>query len=90
MHLLDPPASGIVESENGSLRPAMTFGQQRHRQKNRRGGGGEPDANFASPLTPKHHSKAARTLLRAAKWGARSVPVDRLGHSVPVCSSHRR
>ena len=30
------------------------------------------------PLGPKHHSKAARTLLMAAKWGIRSVPVDEL------------
>ena len=43
-----------------------------------------------SPLSPKDHSNAARTLLSAAKWGVRSTPVDKVAHSVPACSSHRR
>src|SRR6266851_4572275 len=41
MHLLGPTASCIVEGENGSLGPAMTFREQRHRQKNRGGSGGK-------------------------------------------------
>ena len=42
------------------------------------------------PSAPKHHSRAARTLLRPAKWGARCGPFEKVGHSVPVCFSHRR
>ena len=37
-----------------------------------------------SPLTPKHHSKAARALFRPSRCGARSVPVDKVDHSVAV------
>ena len=46
MHLLEPAASGVVERGNRALRPAMAFGQQRHRQEHRRGGGGKPDADL--------------------------------------------
>ena len=36
---------------------------------------------FGSPFCRKHHSNAARTLLRAAKYGARSAPVGKTGQS---------
>ena len=49
-----------------------------------------PTPMSAFPLAPKHHSKAARTLLSPAKCGARSVLVDKVDHSIRACSSHRR
>src|ERR1700722_8630669 len=45
LHLLAPTAKGIVEREKRPLRPAMTFSHQGHRQKSRRGGGGQTNAD---------------------------------------------
>ena len=91
MHLLGRSVSSLIQGENGALRPAMTFSKQGHRQEDRSRGGGKSDANLGIAVGAEtHHSRAARTLLRPAKWGARSVPVDKVNHSVPTCSSHRR
>ena len=43
-HFFGRSAPVIVKSENCPLRPAMTFGQHRRCQQNRRGGDGKPDA----------------------------------------------
>ena len=42
------------------------------------------------PPGPKHHSRAARTLLMPAKCDARSIPLDDVDHSFPLCSNHRQ
>jgi hypothetical protein len=46
MHLLGTAATGVVQCEQRSLRPAMTFRKQRHRQEDGRGSGSESDTDF--------------------------------------------
>ncbi len=46
MHLVESAASSTVQSENRALRPAMTFRQEGHRQKDWRGSGSKSDTDF--------------------------------------------
>src|SRR4029453_7931989 len=46
MHLLGPAAGGSLQGEERSLRPAMTFWKQGHRQEDGRGGSSESDTDF--------------------------------------------
>jgi hypothetical protein len=50
LHLLRSTTDRIVERDDCALRPPIAFGQQRHRQKNRRGGRRklDPDSQIAS------------------------------------------
>ena len=67
MHLLEPAASGIVESEKRPLRPAMTFRQQRHRQKNGRGGDGKSDADLGIAVGAKAPFQSRADIVKAGK-----------------------
>src|SRR5215813_3124337 len=53
MHFFLPRAARVVECENCPLRPAMTFGQERHCEKHRCGGSREADADSNIALLPE-------------------------------------
>ena len=93
MHLLEPAASGIVESEKRPLRPAMTFRQQRHRQKNRRGGGGKSDADFGIAVGAKAPFQSRADIVEAGKvrrpFRARSTRSAIRSRSAPAIAGNR-
>lgn len=53
MHFFLAPAARVVECENGLLRPAMAFGQERHCEKHRCSGSRETDADVNITLLPE-------------------------------------
>ena len=81
-HFLEPAARSIVESMTRPLRPAMTFCQQRHRQKNGRGGHGKFDADFSiaigaeTPVQRRADIVETGKVRRALSAGGQGRPFD--------------
>ena len=81
-HFVESAASGVVESAKRPLRPAMTLRQQRHRQKNRRGGDGKSDADFGiavgaeAPFQRSADIVEAGKMRRALRAGRQGRPFD--------------
>jgi hypothetical protein len=46
MHLVETAGRRLIENEDGTLRPAVTFRKQRHRQKHLYRSGGKLDAGL--------------------------------------------
>ena len=69
MHLLVPRAHGVVESEDRSFRPAMTFGKQRHCQENGCGGGGKSNSDFGISVDAKTPLQSRANIREIGKAG---------------------
>src|ERR1700722_15176785 len=82
MHLLAARASGIVESENRSLRPAITFGEQRHRQEEWRRGGGKSNSDVSIAVGAKAPFQSRADIAQTGKEGR---PFRRVREGRPFC-----
>src|ERR1700716_3040251 len=70
MHLLGTASIGIVKCENGALRPAMTFRQQRHRPKDRCGCGSKSSTDFAVSVGTKAPFQSRANVVESDKVGS--------------------
>ena len=75
MHLLGPAASGIIESADRSLRPAVAFREQGLCQEDRCGGGGESDAKCKITVVAEAPFQSRANIVDVGKWGRSLLPL---------------
>ena len=75
MHFLRSAASGIVEREYCSLRPATASWEQRDRKKNWGGSGGKSDADFGVAVDAKAPFQSCASISRRGELGWPCVPL---------------
>ncbi len=90
MHFLSAATRSPVKPEDRSLRPTVTFGKQRHRQKDWRSRGDQAYTNLGVAVHAKAPLECSAYIVKAGKMRGPLGGVRHVGHSAPVCSSHRR
>jgi hypothetical protein len=74
MHLLGRAAGRIAENEDCSLRPAMTFREQGHRQEDRHRRCGESNADFSIAIGVKAPFQGRADIVERSEVGRAFCP----------------